>query len=137
MVTSQDCFAKYGAAEDQKNMALYDLDTGIHAVPKKVYCNKDMIGPLRMALNLLKERKVDSELKTWDGIFCIRKKRGSRSYSLHSWGIAVDVNAFENGMGSKSKLSSTFVKCFKDAGFDWGGDWKNPSDPMHFQLAKI
>lgn len=136
MVTSNDCFAKYGAAEDQKFMKLYDLDVDIHAVPKRVYCNVDMIKPLRTALNFIKNRGLSNELKTWDGVFCIRKKRGARSYSLHSWGIAVDVNAFENGMGSESKLSEGFVKCFKDAGFDWGGDWKR-RDPMHFQISKI
>jgi len=50
--------------------------------------------------------------------------------------INVDVNAFENAMGKEPKLSSGFVKCFTDAGFDWGGNWKR-KDGMHFQLAKI
>jgi hypothetical protein len=56
--------------------------------------------------------------------------------SLHSWGIAVDVNAFSNGLGKEPTLSAGFVKCFTDAGFDWGGVWKR-KDGMHFQLAKI
>ena len=33
-------------------------------------------------------------------------------------------------------LSAGFVKCFKDAGFDWGGDW-SIRDGMHFQLKSI
>jgi hypothetical protein len=56
--------------------------------------------------------------------------------SLHSWGIAIDVNAFENGLGQTPKLSAGFVKCFTDNGFDWGGVWKR-LDSMHFQLSKI
>jgi hypothetical protein len=56
--------------------------------------------------------------------------------SLHSWGIAIDVTAFENGLGKEPKLSSGFVKCFTDAGFEWGGTWKR-KDGMHFELAKI
>ena len=56
--------------------------------------------------------------------------------SLHSWGIAIDVNAFENGLNQIPKLSPGFVKCFTDAGFEWGGTWKR-KDGMHFQLAKI
>jgi hypothetical protein len=28
-----------------------------------------------------------------------------------------------------------FVQAFKDAGFDWGGDWAEHPDPMHFEWA--
>jgi hypothetical protein len=56
--------------------------------------------------------------------------------SLHSWGLAIDVNAFENGLNQTPKLSAGFVKCFTDAGFDWGGTWQR-KDGMHFQLSKI
>ena len=56
--------------------------------------------------------------------------------SLHSWGVAIDVNAAWNPMGKEPKLSQGFVKCFKDAGFDWGGDWDYP-DGMHFQLKSF
>ena len=56
--------------------------------------------------------------------------------SLHSWGIAIDLNAFENGLNMAPKLSPGFVKCFTDAGFEWGGNWQR-KDGMHFQLAKI
>ena len=56
--------------------------------------------------------------------------------SLHSWGIAIDVNAFENGLHQEPRLSAGFVKCFTDAGFIWGGNWRR-KDGMHFELAKI
>ena len=75
-------------------------------------------------------------MKTYHGCFNIRLKRGGSTYSLHSWAIAIDLNAFENRMGSEPKLTTGFVNCFKDAGFDWGGDWKI-QDGMHFQLSKI
>ena len=136
MVTSKDCLSKYGEPEKQSHMALYDFDCGISSIPKKIYCNNDMINPLRMAINLVKERGLSDSIKSWDGIFCIRKKRVNDSYSLHSWGIAVDINAFENQMGTKGNMSDAFVKCFKDSGFDWGGEWDH-ADPMHFQLSKI
>ena len=67
--------------------------------------------------------------------FNIRQKRGSKATSLHSWGVAIDVNAAWNGFGKKPTLSAGFVKCFTDAGFDWGGTWSKP-DGMHFQLKK-
>jgi hypothetical protein len=76
-------------------------------------------------------------LKTFDGCFNIRKQRGAASQSLHSWGIAIDVNAAWNGLGkATSTYQHGFVKCFTDAGFDWGGTWKR-LDGMHFQLAAI
>lgn len=136
MVTSKDCIEKYGYPESQSNMKLYTLDVDIDTVPSKVYCNVDMIGPLKKALTLVRNRGLSNEIKTWDGVFCIRKKRGSRSYSLHSWGIAVDINAFENPIGAKPKISHSLVKCFEEAGFEWGGNWK-VSDGMHFQLKSI
>ena len=56
--------------------------------------------------------------------------------SLHSWGIAIDVNAFENGLNMTPKLSPGFVKCFTDNGFYWGGNFKR-KDGMHFELNSI
>jgi hypothetical protein len=57
----------------------------------------------------------------------------ARFLSVHSWACAIDVNASENGLNRPPKLSKKFVKCFKDAGFIWGGDFKRP-DGMHFEL---
>jgi hypothetical protein len=51
--------------------------------------------------------------------------------------LAIDVIAFENGLGKEPKLSPGFVKCFTDAGFEWGGTWKSRPDGMHFQLKSI
>ena len=138
MVTSNDCLKKYGNPELQKSMVLWDVPTHLEigVIPKRIYCNKDMIQPLSKAFENLISRGFVTELKTWDGCFNIRKKRGLTSMSLHSWGIAIDVNAFENGLNQTPKLSPGFVKCFTDAGFDWGGTWKK-KDGMHFQLSKI
>lgn len=138
MVTSQQCLAKYGDPTKENNMIVWDVPGHfeVGAVPKKLYCNRDMIQPLSQAFtNLLSTGKIN-ELKTWDGCFNIRKKRGLSSMSLHSWGIAIDVNAAWNGLGQEPNLSAEFVKCFTDAGFDWGGTWKR-KDGMHFQLNKI
>jgi hypothetical protein len=139
MVTSAQCLAKYGPPSDgNKNMTVWDVPENLEIglIPKKIYCNKDMVVPLSHAFNNLIQRGCVAELKTWDGCFNIRKKRGGSTMSLHSWAIAVDVNAFANCFGCKPKLTAKFVKCFTDAGFDWGGTWTKP-DGMHFQLAKI
>jgi len=138
MITSRQAVARYGPPEDEKWMTLWDvpsyLEIGI--IPKRIYCNRDMMGPLAIAFNNLIRNGDIKELKTWDGCFNIRKKRGSNTASLHSWGIAIDINAAWNRMGKPPTLSKSFVKCFLDAGFDWGGYWKNP-DGMHFQLKEF
>jgi hypothetical protein len=138
MVTSAQALKKYGDPNNQSAMIMWDvpgyLEIGV--IPKKIYCNKDLIVPLAAAFQALITTDYVKELKTWDGCFNIRKKRGQASMSLHSWGIAVDLNAAWNCFGCKPVLSAGFVKCFTDNGFYWGGTWSKP-DGMHFQLAKI
>jgi len=138
MVTSAQCLKKYGAPEKENNLVLWDVpfELEIGVIPKKIYCNKDLIKPLTEAFMNLIATGFVSELKTWDGCFNIRKKRGAKSPSLHSWAVAVDLNAAWNGFGAEPQLSAGFVKCFTDAGFDWGGVWKK-KDGMHFQLSKL
>ena len=139
MVTSAQCQRKYGPPSDGNPcMVLWDIPSHLEVgvIPKRLYCNRDLVEPLTRALNALIQTGHVHELKTWDGCFNIRKKRGLSSMSLHSWGIAIDVNAFENGLGQNPRLSPGFVKCFTDNGFDWGGIWTR-KDGMHFQLARI
>lgn len=144
MVTSKNCLDKYGKPKsDNPCMILWDVpaDLEIGVIPKKIWCNKDLIEPLKKAfINLISRGYAESELKTWDGCFNIRPMRGTELnpvWSLHSWGIAIDINAFENSLGTKGKMSKGMVECFTDAGFKWGGNFKNRKDPMHFELENI
>ena len=154
MVTSTQCLKKYGDPNlletQNKWFELWqvpqDIQTAFSHVrfsalgtigfPKKIFINKDFKPVLEKALRNLMSRGLTQELKTWDGVFIIRTKRALTSLSLHSWAIAVDVNAFENQLNKVPKLSPAFVKCFTDAGMDWGGTWTR-KDGMHFQLSKI
>jgi len=138
MVTSAQALKKYGDPTLEHNMTVWDVPANLEvgAIPKKLYCNKDLVGPLSQALKNLIDTGNIAELKTWDGCFNIRKKRGLSSMSLHSWGIAIDVNAAWNQLNMTPTLSAAFVKCFTDAGFEWGGTWQR-KDGMHFQLKSI
>lgn len=139
MVTSAQALKKYGDPTLERGMVLWDVprELEIGIIPKRIYCNKDLVKPLEQAFKNLIQRNKVSELKTWDGCFNIRKKRGLASMSLHSWGLAIDVNAAWNGLGKEPQLSSDFVKCFTDAGFNWGGNFKSRVDGMHFELKSI
>lgn len=143
MVTSKQCQEKFGTPGldfERKHMVLWDVPAEINAsiqpLPNKIYCNKIMISPLENAFRNLMAAGLTDEVKTWDGCFNIRKKRGQISPSLHSWAIAVDLNAAWNQFGKEPTLTQRFVKCFTDAGFDWGGVWKK-KDGMHFQLQSL
>jgi hypothetical protein len=142
MVTSAQCLKKWGdpalVENELKYMTVWDVPTHLEigVIPKKLYCNKQIVALLIQAFTNLIDRKMVNELKTWDGCFNVRRKRGLKSLSLHSWGIAIDVNAAWNGLGKEPTLSKEFVQCFIDAGFDWGGTWTR-KDGMHFQLKSI
>ena len=141
MVAQEDCYKKYGdpVINEAKFMVMWDVpaDIEIGVIPNKLYCNKDMIAPLTKAFTALVKTGKYQELKTWDGCFNIRLQRGSKTkMSLHSWGLACDINASDNAQGKIPKLSPELVKCFTDNGFTWGGNFKK-KDGMHFELTNI
>jgi len=113
-----------------------DINVAIPALPNRVYCNNDLRAPLEKAFRNIIARGLTAQLKTWDGCYQVRNKRGQGSLSIHSWALAIDVNAAWNRFGAKPTMSPALVKCFTDVGFDWGGTWSKP-DGMHFQLARI
>lgn len=99
----------------------------------KIYINEDMADPLEKALELVEARGLIYELKTFDGCYSVRDVRGVPGvFSWHSYGLALDVNARTNKLGTPGNLSLDLVYCFKEAGFMWGGDFHR-LDPMHFQ----
>lgn len=62
-----------------------------------------------------------------------------RNLSTHSWGIAFDANAHENGYGKPIAETAIgkhirFAEVFEEAGWIWGGRWKVP-DCQHLQFA--
>lgn len=138
MLTAAECLAKLGDPIKEKDMVLFDVPSALEigVIPKRIYCNKRLLVPLTQALTALSKTGEVKYLKTWDGCFNIRKQRGAATPSLHSWGLAIDVNAAWNQFGAPPNLRPQFVRCFTDAGFDWGGVWKKP-DGMHFQLRSL
>jgi len=73
-----------------------------------------------------------------------RKIKGSDTFSLHSYGIAIDIdpadNPFTDGDPYAGKLQPVHVKAVLairntsgKAVWSWGGNWRKP-DRMHFQI---
>lgn len=106
-----------------------------HTWSCRIYGHKLLEAPLRIAFKNLISRGYAGELRTFDGCVCVRPKTSGNGWSTHAWGLALDFNAGANGYGRRPTLSAGFVKCFTDAGFEWGGSWRTP-DGMHFQLPE-
>ncbi|UAB84980.1 M15 family metallopeptidase [Zunongwangia sp. SCSIO 43204] len=143
MVRSQDCIQKYGVPNntmEYAHLTMWNVPdwiiSEIPTIPKRIYCNKDLIKPLEQAFAAVIANCLTQEIISWDGCFNIRKQRGYNTWSLHAWAIAIDINAARNPLGQVPVMSPALVKCFTDNGFDWGGTWSRP-DGMHFQLSRI
>ncbi len=109
---------------------------------------------IKLAFDLWEKFGVLDEIyKIWFFVFRHMRHDPSRPLSLHSWGIACDINSKENYAWSPKGdqkeiqpfsvewcqkypkgLSEIAVLCMKKAGFRWGGDWSSYRDPMHFEL---
>lgn len=140
MVTSQQCIDRYGAPDiifERKWMTLWTPPPTIKAMPRRVYCHRHLMPLLAQAIDYIIERGLGEQVLTWDGCFCIRLKKGNNSaMSLHSWGLAVDINAAWNQFGKVGDMSPELIKCFTDAGFEHGSTWKVP-DWMHAQIKVL
>jgi hypothetical protein len=70
------------------------------------------------------------ELDDWS--YENRDIRGEDSKSSHAFGIAVDINALANPLGTVGDIPEEVVQGWEAEGGEWGGDWSRP-DPMHFE----
>lgn len=71
------------------------------------------------------------ELDDWS--YENRDIRGESSVkSNHAYGIAIDINALTNVLGTAGDMPADVVAQWEREGGDWGGDWSRP-DPMHFE----
>jgi len=87
------------------------------------------------------------------GAFACRPVRGQKAWSQHAYGLAVDVNPFQNpyhkGDVVLPELATSYlergdvragmirpdgpvVRAFASVGWQWGGDYRSLKDFMHF-----
>jgi hypothetical protein len=105
-------------------------------VGKRLYINRAIEAPLRLALTRCLALHDGYVVQTI-GCFAPRGKRSNpAALSMHSWGIAVDINAATNPMRNpmQKDIPDTWVAIFEELGWTWGGRFRI-ADPMHFQWA--
>lgn len=101
-------------------------------------CHRLVAPHFQQAFAHIVERGLAEQVKTYGGCLNKRLMRGGKTWSMHSWGIALDLNPQWNPFGQKNfAMSKELVACFEDVGFIWGGRWTNPTDAMHFQYATV
>ena len=101
----------------------------------RMYVNRDLIDALDNTFFFLDFCGVISELKTFDGCYCVRDIRGKPGkWSIHSWGLAVDLNAAENPLGGPVTFSRKFLEIWRLCGWTVGADFDR-QDGMHMQLC--
>lgn len=102
---------------------------------RRVFINKDFKVKLKQAFTNLERAGLHIEIKTFDGCYVDRMVRGRNMRSLHSWAVAIDLNAEIEYLGRQTtSWSPRFVAIMKAAGIYWGGDWRGRKDPQHFAL---
>jgi hypothetical protein len=107
-------------------------------------------------LSIITRRELDAP-PTGDGnattAFACRPTTGGTTYSQHAYGLAVDVNSFQNPYVSGDLVlpelasaylhrapnrpgmiaaNGTVVRAFAAIGWEWGGSWRSLKDYQHF-----
>ena len=105
-----------------------------------VTCNKGMLPQLRAALTEVVQDGLADQVHPGEYAGCYYPRfianDPGKGLSLHSWGIAVDLNVPGNQRGTVGEMDRQVVAIFEKWGFAWGGDWSY-TDPMHFEMAKV
>ncbi|MDQ1687124.1 MAG: hypothetical protein QOK42_99 [Frankiaceae bacterium] len=105
-----------------------------------VTCHRLMLAQLVAALRDVQRAGLSSALHPdeYGGCYVPRfiERSPEHPISLHTWGIAIDLNVPGNLRGTRGRMDRRVVAIFKRWGFRWGGDW-SWTDPMHFELGAL
>lgn len=127
-----------GTIEPDARWVRENIATDSVPILGRVTCHRLMFRQLRGALSDVVKAGLASTIHTYNGCYVPRfiERDPSHAVSLHTWGIAIDLDSASNGRGSRGTMDPRVVQIFKRWGFRWGGDW-SWTDPMHFELGAL
>lgn len=103
-----------------------------------VQVNKSVAPEFKAFLRALKRTGYDIDSI---GGYANRNIAGTSTRSLHSYGLAIDINPSSNPVyygrrgGMRENLPKGIGRLAKRYGITWGGNWNGPKyDPMHFSF---
>lgn len=106
----------------------------------QVTCHRMTLPQLRAAMQEVVDAGLASSVDASDFGGCYAPRfiahDPAKGLSLHTWGIALDLNVAGNQRGTAGEMDPRVVSILKQWGFAWGGDWEY-TDPMHFELAAL
>lgn len=106
----------------------------------EVTCHRVMLPQLREVMREVVAQGLAPEIDPGEFAGCYYPRfignDPVKGLSLHSWGIAVDLNVPGNQRGTVGEMDRGVVAIFKKWGFAWGGDWSY-TDPMHFEMDRL
>lgn len=110
------------------NMVKIDLP-----IVRKKWIHRKLVNAFTDSLTQIAEAGLDHRIAQF-GTWSPRHKMHDihKPLSLHSWGIACDINWAQNRYGTNGNMHPKIVEAFEKHGFSWGGRWKT-KDPMHFE----
>jgi hypothetical protein len=131
--------ATFGQAGEHMVTARLPLGKGGKLV--NVRLHEKMKPLMKACLEDARKKGLLKHINTFDGMYpgYVRNKRSAKTGrelqpprpSVHSWGIAFDINA----RPAPGRVHPALVQHFKEWRFTWGGDFRSNLDPMHFQYA--
>lgn len=112
---------------------------------RPIECHRIIASHLQAAFADIEAKGLLPLVLAYDGLWVPRHKGHdpSRGLSLHSWGVAIDINADLNPyqhtptpLGAKGSTVA-LIPSFEANGFAWGGYFSAPyQDAMHFEYAR-
>lgn len=131
-----------------------DVSQNIISIFRKLYNIKFPIASLNLMYNYNGNDRKSMKLNNTSSFNC-RKIAGSKKWSNHAYGKAIDINPLVNPFVQGNYVSPQIskhlknrslkrkgmirkndevYKIFKKYGWSWGGEWKKTKDYQHFDL---
>lgn len=115
------------------------------SVVRRITCNRKVAESLVICLEGIMElygdlsAVQDARMDLYSGCYNLRRQRGGRSWSLHAWGAAIDLDSLRNGnhtpWPSIATMPVEVVDIFEEHGWKSGARaWGR--DAMHFQATR-
>lgn len=139
-----DIMSLYGGTQSEVQAQLVEVKyvNNVTNTTHKYQVHRLSAAAFQAVFEDIKNNPYDISKETSGGTFLWRQSRNNSCLSLHSFGIAIDVNPSKNPNCVKgtscfynpiTDIPPQIISAFKAHGFVWGGNWRSVKDYMHFE----